>query len=537
MKFDSFDKKSDNNKNGHNKGKTATSIKIKGVDYLVNNEQTQKSPDTNLNPSPQITQIPLNTNFQEQDVILQQPAIFSRAIAWTIVSVTTCGVAWASVANLDQTIQSTGKLEPQGAVKEIKAPAGGVIREIFVKDGQLVKKDQILVTFDPTAPKADLESLNKVRAALEKENYFYEGITSGGVIPTGKSELLSLTKLRANLISENQYYQSVVSGVSPETEYSGEFSANQQRLLAASRAEIQSGVSAAQFKIQELEKQRSQTQGQLKNAENILGINQKILSRILPLVTEGAIPQLQYERQQQEVLNRQAEVERLGGEIQRLAITISQAKQNLENIIALSAKDIHSKIAENHKKISQIDTGLSQAKLENKKKISELDGQISKAQQALGYRILKSPVNGIVFDLKPDAKGFVVGDTQTLLKIVPNENLIASVYLTNRDIGFVREGMKVDIRIDSFPSTEFGSVKGEIISVGSDALAPTQERPFYSFPAKIRLDRQFFVANGKNLPLQSGMAVSCSILVRKRSVISILTDLFDKEIKGLESIR
>jgi HlyD family secretion protein len=97
--------------------------------------------------------------------------------------------------------------------------------------------------------------------------------------------------------------------------------------------------------------------------------------------------------------------------------------------------------------------------------------------------------------------------------------------------------MKVDIRIDSFPSTEFGSVKGEIISVGSDALAPTQERPFYSFPAKIRLDRQFFVANGKNLPLQSGMAVSCSILVRKRSVISILTDLFDKEIKGLESIR
>ena len=308
--------------------------------------------------------------------------------------------------------------------------------------------------------------------------------------------------------------------------------------MAASRSEIQSKVAAAQLQIKELEKQRSQVAEQLATARKVLGVNQNILERLTPLATgEGAISQLQYERQQQDVYTQQGEVERLMSEQQRLAIAISQAREELQNTISASAKEILSKIADNHKRIAEIDTELSRVRLENKKRLAEIDGQISKAVQSLKYQELKAPVNGIVFDLQPRAAGFVVGETQTIMKIVPNDNLIASVYLTNQDIGFVQEGMNVEVRIDSFPSTEFGTIKGKLISVGSDALAPTQERPYYAFPAKIKLDTQDLSVNGKSISLQSGMSVNCSIIIRKRTMLSILTDLFDKQVRSLESIR
>lgn len=476
--------------------------------------------------------------FEHQTVILNRPALWSRLFVWLLISATASTFAWAALAKLDQTVVATGKLEPVGAVKEINAPTGGVVRGIHVQDGQAVKKDQVLLTFDPTAPEADLESLTSLRASLAQENQFYNQALNGNKQVAGSSDLTSLLKLRADLSEENRYYQALTKGQDLKVIGTRDFDANQSRLLAASRSEIQSKVAAAQLQIKELEKQRSQVGEQLATARKVLRVNQNILERLTPLATgEGAISQLQYERQQQDVYTQQGEVERLMSEQQRLAIAISQARQELQNTISASAKEILSKIADNHKRIAEIDTELSRVRLENKKRLAEIDGQISKAAQSLKYQELKAPVNGIVFDLQPRAAGFVVGETQTIMKIVPNDNLIASVYLTNQDIGFVQEGMNVEVRIDSFPSTEFGTIKGKLISVGSDALAPTQERPYYAFPAKIKLDSQDLSVNGKPISLQSGMSVNCSIIIRKRTMLSILTDLFDKQVRSLESIR
>ena len=476
-------------------------------------------------------------SFSHPSVILERPALWSRLFVWLLVSSTTLTLIWAAIAKIDQTVVATGKLEPVGAVKEIKAPTGGVVREINVKDGQVVKQNQLLLTFDPTAPQADLESLRKVRSGLAQENQLYDLTISGNKPITGSSDLTSLLKLRADLLSENRYYQALIKGANL-TGSQTEFNANQNQLLAASRSEVQTKVAAAKLQIQELEKQRSQAQEQLATAKQVLAVNEGILKRIKPLAAgEGAISQLQYEKQQQEVYTKRGEVKRLIEEEKRLAIAVSGARENLQNTVAASAKDVLSKIAENQKRIAEIDSQLSRTRLENKKKLAEIDAQLSKAVQSLQYQQLKSPVNGVVFDLQPNAPGFVVGETQTIMKIVPNDNLVASVYLTNRDIGFVREGMTVDVRIDSFPSTEFGSIKGKITSIGSDALAPTQERQFYAFPAKIKLESQNLSVNGKPISLQSGMSVNTSIIVRKRPVLSILTDLFDKQVKGIESIR
>ncbi|HEY9807176.1 MAG TPA: hypothetical protein V6D04_11450, partial [Candidatus Obscuribacterales bacterium] len=111
------------------------------------------------------------------------------------------------------------------------------------------------------------------------------------------------------------------------------------------------------------------------------------------------------------------------------------------------------------------------------------------------------------------------------------------VYITNRDIGFIKEGMDVDVRIDSFPFSEFGDIKGHLTSIGSDALPPDEIRKYYSFPAKITLDEQTLRVRGREVPLQSGMSVSTNIKIRQRTVMSIFVDLFAKQLDGMKAIR
>ena len=149
------------------------------------------------------------------------------------------------------------------------------------------------------------------------------------------------------------------------------------------------------------------------------------------------------------------------------------------------------------------------------------------------------PLDGQVFNLKANQPGYVANATEPILEIVPNDTLVARVFITNRDIGFVtqqfqsrEEPLKVDVRIDSFPFSEFGDVEGTVKRIGSDALPPDDVNPYYRFPTEIELDAQQL---GDTLPLQSGMSVTANIKLRERRVITILSDLFVRKIDSLRS--
>ena len=194
-------------------------------------------------------------------------------------------------------------------------------------------------------------------------------------------------------------------------------------------------------------------------------------------------------------------------------------------------------IADNKKRIAEIDTQLTKAIVENNKRIAEIDSQISQAKMTLKYQEIVAPSSGTVFDLKANTPGFVANATEPVLKIVPQDNLVASVHITNKDIGFVREGMTVDVRIDSFPFSEFGSLKGKVTWIGSDALPPDQVHPFYRFPATIKLDKQSMTVCDKAMLLQSGMSLNANIKIRDRTVMSIFTDTFTNSVEGLKNVR
>lgn len=477
----------------------------------------------------------------DQPVVLRQSPGWSRAIVWTIVGVVTLGAGWAYFTKIEQVIPAEGQLKPEGTVKEIQAPLEGVVQAVYVEDGQPVEPGDLLVRFDATADMSKLDSLKKQRDALIKENQLYRSLLQ----PSGTASLpaaivqlnlppqiLALTSNRDALVRENQLFRSQLAG--------GGTGIDEARLRAA-QAEADSRRRASDLEVAQIRQQLIQTQVKIADARSQLATQEEILGRLQRLAEDGAIGQLQYIEQKQKVQTQQAEINQLVEEAKRLQLDMAQGREETVVTVASNENEIRDRLAANEKRISEIDSQLSQAVLQvivnNEKQITDFNSQISAAEQTLKYRELRAKESGTVFDLKAHS-GFVANPTTTLLSVVPNQNLVAEVFITNKDIGFVREGMKTDVRIDSFPFSEFGDIKGEVISVGSDALPPDEVHRYYRFPAKVRLDNQVLQVRERKIPLQSGMAVSVNVKVREdRRVINLFTELFTDQIESLKEVR
>ncbi|MBD2504545.1 HlyD family efflux transporter periplasmic adaptor subunit [Anabaena azotica] len=502
--------------------------------------------DSQLVPQTQVNNQSLaNFNNQEfeQSVVLRQSPIWSRTIMLTLIGLACAGIGWTYFAKIEQVVPATGQLKPEGTVKDVQAPVNGVVREVFVKDGQRVNKGDLLLTFETVATVAQLESLNKIRSAVIRENQIYRrlmGATSGitSELEFLRSQLpkdaVFLLKSRAALVAENELLRTQLrnstTGVGLDKD--------EQLQLQISKTELESRAAAARLEVAKTRKQLSQTTVKLQDTQASLVIQQQILDRLKILSEEGGISQLQYLNQQQQVQNLTAEVAQLVEEQKRLEYDIEKGKQQFTNTVAASDKTILEKIASNKQKIAEIDSQFMKIVLENEQNLADINSKISQAQLNLKYQELRAPVSGTVFDLQAKSPGYVANPTQKLLQIVPNENYIAEVFITNKDIGFVRKDMKADVRIDSFPFSEFGDIKGELISIGSDALPPDETHKFYRFPARISLDKQYLDIKGRKIALQSGMSISANIKVREeRTVMSLFTEMFTNQVESLKEVR
>jgi HlyD family secretion protein len=479
----------------------------------------------------------------EQSIVLRQSPIWSRTIMITLMLVACFGVSWAYYAKIEQVVPATGQLKPEGTVKDVQAPISGVVESVHVKDGQEVKKGDLLLTFESIATRAELGSLNNVRAVLIRENEIYRRLMNasgavsselnflGGGLP---AEAAFLLKSRISLVEENQLLRSQLGNSNAQV---GGGIDEQQRLIVA-RKELESRSNAAKFEVEKIKKQLSQTIVKRKDTQNSLSIQQGILHRVEVLAKEGGISQLQYLNQQQQVQNLKAEIAQLLEEEKRLQFDIQRAQQEVTNTVAVTDKNVLEQIATNKKRMAEIDSQFMRIILENEQRLSDINSKISQTKLNVKYQELRAPVSGIIFDMQAKNPGFVANPTQKLLQIVPNDKYIAEVFITNKDIGFVKEGMKVDVRIDSFPFTEFGDIKGKVTNIGSDALPPDQTHQFYRFPARVSLNKQAIESQGRTIALQSGMAITANIKVREeRSVMSLFTDVFTNQFESLQKVR
>ncbi|AFZ44955.1 secretion protein HlyD family protein [Halothece sp. PCC 7418] len=503
---------------------------------------------------------PYEENF-DQSVVLSQSPLWPRVVLGTILGVITFGVVWSYFAKIEQAVGAQGQLKPQGNVKEVQSPINGVVKRMAnnttiepgedpnrkgepYEEGDIVKAGQVLLHYDSTTAQAEIESLERIRASLQQENSFYRQVmNSATTAPTAveteinrleiPAEVAMLARNRTALVEENRLFRAQI-GIGEQDENLG---LDEIERLQASLKEANTRTEAARLEEQQIEKQLRRVEVQLDNTKVQLATEREKLEKLTTLFEEGGVSEFRKIEQKQQVQQQEARLAELQQEKQRLLLDRTQAGQELENTQATTQKDVLDRIARNKQQIAQIDSQLTKAIVDNQNRISELESQISQTEQQLEYQNLKAPISGKIFDLQA-GPGFVANPTQELMKIVPQENLIAEVFITNQDIGFVQKGMTVDVRIDSFPFSEYGDIEGEIISIGSDALPPDQTYDFFRFPAKIRLDSQTLNTNGREIPLQSGMSVSTNIKLREdRRVISLFLERFTKEVESLKNVR
>jgi hemolysin D len=296
----------------------------------------------------------------------------------------------------------------------------------------------------------------------------------------------------------------------------------------AFESQIKSTEQSLKLKAEELNLKKKELQSYLdmnlqeqSMLRNKLQLEIEILSRYEKLSLEGATAELQYLSQKNTVEEtrgrlKQSQVDRL-----RQTAILNQSIQQLEQ------------------SIQQLNVQLA-----------DLKAKLTESRVTLRYQELKSPVRGLVFDMQPTSPGYTAQSTETVMKIVPYRQdgpggeedygaLEARVEVPSNKIGFVRTGMESDISIDSYPSTDFGVLQGEVTKVGSDALPPDpqEQRQELAFPVTITLaDQQLKLKSGSNLRLGVGMSLSANIKLRKVSYLQLLLGEFQDKAESLQRL-
>ena len=362
----------------------------------------------------------------EPDVDAPMPStiFWSRIFLYILVLLSAAFGIWISVASIGQVVPAQGKLVPAGNAHEVQAPVQGVISEVLVKNGDSVRKGQTLMRMNQDVAQAEMQGLEKQRAAILQD-------------------LSALEQKKA---------------------------------------------------------QKSGLEKQIPGADNLVQIKKEGYDHYNQ-VAGGVVSQV-------EILDRKAEW--------------VNAQRNLDQLKSDFAR---------------VSSELDQQEHEITRRLAEIDSNRAASQEKLGYHEIKASMNGVIFDLSKKSPGTVVTPKDKLFDIIPGEDLVAEVFLTNKDIGFIHEGLPAVVRLDTFPFREFGEIKGTLSYLAADALPPNEEFKYPRFPAKIKLDRQFLSHTGEKLYLKSGMAVTVNIQVRSRTLLSILTDEFSKPFDSLQSVR
>jgi hemolysin D len=445
----------------------------------------------------------------EHTMVLKSSYFWSRAMLWTIVTVTVGVVIWSCVSELDEVVHAVGKLQPRGSVLDVQTPVAGVVAEVLVKEGQAVHAGDLLVRLDHKVAQSRARGLQEQLASMKAEQGFYEQLFKRSTAPVAPQslppELIDLAKNHATLLAEDKLLRAILDTNSDNFS----LSPDQTHLFSEEQKN----------RIENYER----VTGQLDQARLLEQNTKKIYEAYSSLLASGAGAKVDFLQREAAWIESVARVKNL--EVQQ------------QNLLTQFRKDALTRLGENTKRLAEIEANLSRAGLENSQRISEIAGKLEAAEEELQYHEIKSNSDGVVFQVVATKPGHVVAAKDIVVKVVPSDELVAQVDITNRDIGFINTGLECEVEIDTFPKREFGFLEGKVYFVGSDALPPTETKRFYSFPAKIELSRQGLAIRNKTVSLQSGMSVNANIKVRKRRVINLFLDNVLRPIDKIREVR
>jgi HlyD family secretion protein len=423
------------------------------------------------------------------------PAPLPRVVLYATLLLFAVVIAWSCIGKLDIVATAQGKLVPSTYLKIVQPADAGIIKEILVHEGDRVSAGQLLLRLDTTLSAADRNIVEKEVELRELQLRRIEAETTGKkMMPTAAD-----TK----------------SGMYTEVE-------NQAR--ARSRA-YQDALHTEQSVLDQAQEDLAAAQAQEAKLAQLLPILAKEEESLAALAKDGLVSRFQYAEKQRERID---------------------TEQNLA-AQRRTAASLTSRVGESRGRLARVTSDYQQQLLTER---VDAQGALDKAREELAkerHRTalseLRAPQDGIIKDVATYTVGAVVGSGTVLMSLVPvQDELVAEVMVSNDDVGFVRVGQDVKVKLAAFPFQRYGMLEGTVLRIAADAAEssldkespraqPEAGQPEVSpYKAIVKLNAQKLRAQGAEWPLAPGMHVVAEIRQGTRTVLEYLLSPVEKTV-------
>jgi adhesin transport system membrane fusion protein len=392
---------------------------------------------------------------------------------------------WAVFGKLDVVSNAIGEVVPSSKVKTVQHLEGGIVLNILVREGERVDADQPIIELQPTVTDSQLEEvmvrLSSLRAKVARLEAEIEGKTS--------------PEFPSDLIASNQSMVASMEALFHTRQQRVRSQIDEQNQIIAQRDQE---IKEIEGRIQSNETSIKLVQDQLKISERLLELNLTNRMRHLDL---------------------QKDVETRRGQINADRAALPKARAAQRQAYARLAA-----VRSGFQEEARLDLD------ETQRNVDELTQRRRKLEDSLTRTVLRAPVDGIVKTLNVATKGGVIQPGATVAEIVPaDDRLVIDAKLPTRDIGYVRPGQRVMIRLASSDAARFGIIESEVANVSPDTLINEQGVPFYK--VRIETNRSFFEQGGLRYDLFPGMQVQADIQTGTRTVLQYLLDPYFRSVE------
>lgn len=429
----------------------------------------------------------MNRRYKEQvDIEFMQPVIaasrrkedrFAPFLLFTSLLAFISFITWAWLAEIDEVTRAEGRVIPSSQIKRVNHLEGGIIKEILVREGEIVNKGQVLIRMDNTVADAKLNE--------NRELYF--------------RYLTAVERLRAQTQGKAFEVPAIVKEKAPEigAQETIRFDARKEKLnneLGIAHHEIEQ----KQQEILEFQTKRDQLEDQYRLAQEELKIN-------APLAAKGLTSKVDFLRLQRE----EAEIK---GQLAGAKVSIVKAESALR---------------ETKEKLAQIPVLFRGEDLNElrdaENKLATVQGLYRTEGDRLQRTEVRSPVKGVIKQLLQSTLGSVVRPSEDVIEIVPLEDsLLIEAQVLPADVAFLKPGLPATIKLTAYDFSLYGGLKAELIEISADTIQDRDKQNRSFFRVRLRTLGSLLSKSHKYLAIMPGMTATVDIITGKKSVLDYL---------------
>ncbi len=409
-------------------------------------------------------------------LVSSHPVPTWRLLAWSIIALVIGLIVWANFANLGEVAIANGEVVPQGKVKVIQHLEGGIVESIFVREGDVVTEGQPLVQLNLAVSGVNREELQIRLDAQMLQKARLEAEAEGGKPPVFPADVAARRPALANA---------------------------ERRTNLTRMQELESTFGVLQEQARQKELEVNELSAQRRALANNIKTTEKRYELVSSLLSQKLVPELEHLSLQAELENQRGQLETLDASIPRARAGITEAKQRLAEAQIRFRREAQQELTKAEEAIGRI-----------KELLSEATGQKLRSE-------VKSPIEGVVKNMRYNTIGGVVKPGEAIMEIVPTgDRLVIDAKLSPVDRGYVTVGQRAIAKISTYDFSRYGGLKGEVILVGSDSN--TDESGNTYFKVVVQTDKTYLGVKEGTLPITPGMQATVEVHTGTKTVMDYL---------------